>query len=172
VARHIEISLERRKIRCAARLLDDDAPRTCEAVWQSLPQEGQVFHAKYASNEIYTIVPFFGGDKLGNENRTITPIPGDVMYFFLPPGTRLPADAQKLAQRDRGVIDLAVFYDRNNLLFSPSEGLTPGNVFASIVKGLEDFRTAGHSVWREGAVGELLVFRRLEGERLKEWGLS
>jgi hypothetical protein len=172
MARYIEIVLEKRQLRCAARLLDEDAPKTCAAVWNALPQSGDIFHAKYASNEIYTIVPLLGANPPGNENRTVTPIPGDVMYFYLPPGTRLPAQAQSLAQGGQAVVDLAVFYDRNNLLLSPSEGFTPGNVFATIVRGLEEMKAGGHSVWREGAVGERLTFRRLEGVQLKQWGLE
>ena len=33
-------------------------------------------------------------------------------------------------------------------------------------------RQAGHNVWREGFAGERLVYRRLEEEGLKEWGLE
>ena len=65
-----------------------------------------------------------------------------------------------------------LFYDRNNLLLSPSEGPTPGNHFAVIVKNQEEMRQAGHNVWREGFAGERLVYRRLEEEGLKEWGLE
>ncbi len=43
-------------------LLDDEAPRTCEAVWKALPLAGQVYHAKYASNEIYTLVSTFADE--------------------------------------------------------------------------------------------------------------
>jgi hypothetical protein len=172
MARYVEIILEKRQVRCAARLLEDEAPKTCEAVWQALPQSGDVFHAKYASNEIYTIVPLLGENPPGNEHRTITPIPGDIMYFYLPPGTRLPAAARDLAKGSKAVVDLAIFYDRNNLLLSPAEGFTPGNVFATIVRGLEEMKAAGNSVWSEGAVGEKLTFKRIEGAQLKTWGLE
>ena len=67
---------------------------------------------------------------------------------------------------------MAVFYDRNNLLLSPSEGPTPGNHFAIIIKNQEEMRQAGHHVWREGFAGERLIYRRLEGEALREWGLG
>lgn len=170
MARYLEIMLEKRQVLCVARLLDVEAPRTCEAVWQALPQSGDVFHAKYAGNETFTLVPFFGEPV--NENRTITPIPGDVMYFYLPPETRLPPQTLSLRKEGQGVVDLAVFYDRNNLLLSPSEGFTPGNVFGSIVRGLDDLKSAGHSIWLEGAFGDKLVFRRLEGDRLENWGLE
>lgn len=172
MARYLEIILEKRKVRCVARLLDEEAPRTCEAVWHALPQGGDVFHAKYASNEIFTLVPVLGEIEPGKENQTITPIPGDVMYFYLPPETRFPPEVLHLRQEGQGLVDLAVFYDRNNLLLSPSEGFVPGNVFGSIVRGLDEMKSAGHSVWREGAAEEKLLFRRLEGAQLISWGLE
>ena len=73
---------------------------------------------------------------------------------------------------DEGLLTSAVFYDRNNLLLSPSEGPTPGNHFAIIIKNREGMRQAGHDVWRKGFIGESLIYRRLEGEALKEWGLG
>jgi hypothetical protein len=172
VTRYIEIMLEKRHVRCVARLLDEDAPKTCEAVWRALPQGGHVFHAKYASNEIFTLVPLLGGSEPAHENRTITPIPGDVMHFYLPPATRLPPEALSLRREGQGVTDLAVFYDRNNLLLSPSDGFTPGNVFGTIVRGLDEIKIAAHSIWSEGPMGDRLLFKRLEGAELKAWGLE
>ena len=172
MARHLEITLEKRKVRCVARLLDEEAPRTCEAVWRALPQGGDAFHAKYASNEIFTLVPVLGEAEPGNENRTITPIPGDVMYFYMPPETHFPEQVRHLCREGQGLVDLAVFYDRNNLLLSPAEGFVPGNVFGSIVSGLDEIKSAGHSIWREGPAGEKLLFRRLEGAQLARWELE
>src|SRR5690606_23571573 len=79
--RYIKITLVQRGISCRARLLDDEAPRTSTAVWDALPQEGQVYHGKYARNEIYNLVPAFAPEEPGPENTTITPIPRDVCYF-------------------------------------------------------------------------------------------
>ena len=44
MSRHIEIALEKRAVRCVARLLDEQAPRTCAALWDALPQGGDAFH--------------------------------------------------------------------------------------------------------------------------------
>ena len=123
------------------------------------------------ANEVYILVPQFADEEPGPENRTIVPSIGDVLYFYLHPGTRLPETAKALGSGGEAIIDLAVFYNRNNLLLSPSEGFTPGNVFASIVRNLEAMIDAGKSVWREGAVGERMVFRRLEQDELNEWDL-
>jgi len=172
MARYIEIVLEKRDVHCVARLLDEEAPRTAEAVWRALPQSGDVYHAKYANHEIYTLVPTFAEREPGFEYPTITPIPGDLVYFYIRSGTWVPKEASEMDADSKAVIDLAVFYDRNNLLLSPSEGFFPGNVFGTIVKNLDAMKEAGYRIWREGGLGERLIFRRLEGEALKEWGLE
>mgnify|MGYP001150007301 CR=1 FL=1 len=58
------------------------------------------------------------------------------------------------------VVDLALFYGRNNLLINGDVGWVPGNVFATIVDGLDAMATACHDVWRAGSVGERLVYSR------------
>ncbi|GGV56242.1 hypothetical protein GCM10010294_01720 [Streptomyces griseoloalbus] len=57
--RYLATSLVKRGITCTARLLDDRAPITGEAVWKSLPLSGDVYHATYARNEIYVPFPPF-----------------------------------------------------------------------------------------------------------------
>ncbi|APU14384.1 MULTISPECIES: DUF3830 family protein [Actinoalloteichus] len=159
--RYIQIELTKRGVSCVAELLDKDAPLTCEAVWQALPQGGDIYHAKYARNEVYTMVPRFAEVPPGLENPTVTPIPGDVMYFDFAGGM---LDRRFKEEKDihelPGVIDLAIFYGRNNLLLNGDVGWVPGNVYATIVEGLEQMAEACNDVWRSGAVGERLVYRR------------
>lgn len=153
-------------------MLDETAPKTCQAVWDVLPQEGMVFHAKYASNEIYALVSGFPADGPVVENRSVTPAAGDVCYFYFPAGFPIPEAAADQGLDGKPFVDLAVFYDRDNLLISPREGFTPANVFATIVRNLDQMKQAGNSIWREGAVDERLIYRRLEGDSLKEWGID
>ena len=160
----IRISLARRGVSCVAELLEKDAPRTAAAVWDALPQAGDAQHAKYARNEVYTIVPRFG-PQIGYENTTVTPIPGDVCYFDFSAG--MLAESFKSDQgidAQAGGIDLAIFYGRNNLLINGDVGWVPGNVFAAIVDGLDVMAEACHDVWRSGSVGERLVYERLDTE--------
>jgi hypothetical protein len=168
MARYIDISLPKRGITCVARLLEDQAPRTCTAVWASLPLGSDVYHAKYARNEIYTFVPTFAGSTPGPENPTITPIPGDVVYFPFEQWQLATAshgyDAESAQRAQEQIIDLAVFYERNNLLLNPDFGFVPGNVFATIVQGLDEIAAAGHDLWRRGTEGETLTFARHEGD--------
>lgn len=166
MARLVELELPKRGVTCVARLLDDQAPRTAAAVWDALPMGGEIFHAKYARNELYTFVPVLSEQPIGMENPTITPIPGDLVYFefsagMLPAGPYGYAAHQGAAGQD-AVIDLAVFYGRNNLLLNADVGFVPGNVFGTIIEGLDDLAVAGQDVWRGGALGEELLFRRRE----------
>jgi hypothetical protein len=161
--RYLSITLEKRGVSCVAELLDKEAPRTCAAVWTALPLEGDAVHAKYARNEVYTMVPPFAAAEPGLENPTVTPIPGDVVYFSFSEGM-----LDKGFREDRGVegmpgiVDLAIFYGRNNLLLNGDVGWVPGNVYATIVEGLEGMADACHDVWRSGSVGERLIYRRHE----------
>ncbi|NED68236.1 DUF3830 family protein, partial [Streptomyces sp. SID10244] len=79
--RFISVRLEQRDVTAVARLLDDEAPRTAAAVWDALPLGGQVYHGKFARNEIYALLPSFAPAEPGPENTTVTPIPGDLCYF-------------------------------------------------------------------------------------------
>jgi hypothetical protein len=169
VARYVTVTLEKRGVICLARLLDDAAPRTCAAVWEALPQSGQVYHGKYARNEIYHLVDAFAAQEPGKENTTVTPIPGDLCYFAFDSddlsnpaygydsGADVRADQPTAA---KPIIDLAVFYGRNNLLINGDQGWIPGNVFATIVEGLDELAEACQSIWMDGARGETLTFAR------------
>jgi hypothetical protein len=164
--RLIKISLAKRKVFCVARLLDEEAPRTCKAVWEALPKGGPVYHAKYARNEIYTLVPRFAQTEPGRENPTITPIPGDVVYFGLEPW-QLSAGSHGYSSTENQaghapMVDLAIFYERNNLLLNPDFGFVPGNVFGTIVEGLAEFAQAARDIWRAGGIGETLVYDRMD----------
>ena len=159
--RHIEITLKKRGVSCVAQLLDDLAPKTCKAVWNVLPQEGDTFHAKYANNEIYTLVPPFADPEIGLENPTILPIPGDLLYIFFAPGLITRPDVLDASHRT-GLVDLALFYGRDNFLFSPTTGAVPGNRFAMVTENLAKMAEACDNIWREGFVGERLAFRRLD----------
>jgi hypothetical protein len=167
VARHLEISLLRRDVHAVAELLETAAPKTCEAVWKALPLEGPAFHAKRAHNEVYTLVAPFAWPALPLENATIFPIPRDVVYFYFPPDRvsnyiagydRYLSKELYESTAERGIVDLALFYGRNNFLFN-FLGPSPGSVFATIVDGFEEMARACQDVWYAGAKGETLRFR-------------
>ena len=161
MVRKIEIEFVKRQVKCVAELLDDLAPKTSEAVWQNLPQSGNVYHAKYASNEVNILDPPFAFEEHGLENPTITPTSGDLLYFHVPPGLVKFPEIRDVADQS-ALIDLAIFYNRDNLLISPSTGMVPGNRFGTITENLEEVQKACDNIWREGFAGEQLIFRRLK----------
>lgn len=160
--RRIRITLETRGVSCTARLLEDEAPRTCEHVWNALPQSGAALHAKYASNEVYTLVPTFDGTEPGLEHSTVTPIPGDVVYFNFDAGILPDATLEAFGLSGPTFVDLAIFYGRNNLLLNPANGFVPGNVFATIDDGFAEMAAACQDVFERGHAGERLRYERYE----------
>lgn len=160
--RYIEVSLAKRGITCTAKLLDERAPLTCAAVWDALPLGSDVYHAKYARNEIYALFPPFAPKEPPLENPTVTPIPGDLCYFSFA-GTELGTKAYGYDREVRAgttVVDLALFYERNNLLLNADVGWVPGIVWGQIVDGLDAMADGCNDLWRSGAAGETLTFRR------------
>ena len=141
-SRHLEIRLEQRGASRASRDCSTTAaPRTCAAVWDALPQGGDAFHGKYARNEIYTLVESFADPEPGLENTTITPIAGDVCAFWFSAEELGSAShgytSERQPRQGARIVDLALFYERNNLLLNPDVGWVPGTVFATIESGLE-----------------------------------
>jgi hypothetical protein len=158
--RRIEILLEQRGVRAIAELMEDDAPKTCAAVWNALPHSGSVWHAKFANNEIFILTAPFAPEEPGRENGTVFPIPGDLLYFFIPPGSAVPPEVREQCAVT-GLVDLALFYGRNNYVHGP-EGHMPGNLFATITVGLKEFAAACHDIWRHGGASETMTFRRFD----------
>ncbi|MFE3599301.1 DUF3830 family protein [Streptomyces sp. NPDC059096] len=161
--RFVTVSLDKRGVHCTAKLLDDRAPVTCAAVWEALPLGSDVYHAKYARNEIYALFPAFAAEEPPLENPTVTPIPGDLCYFTFSDtelGTSSYGYEEKATAGRRTVVDLALFYERNNLLINGDMGWIPGIVWGTVVDGLDRMADACQDLWRAGAIGETLSFRR------------
>jgi hypothetical protein len=58
------------------------------------------------------------------------------------------------------IVDLALFYGRNNLLINGDQGWVPGNVFGAVVEGLDEMAAACQDLWMGGVRGETLSFSR------------
>ncbi|MEU7468464.1 DUF3830 family protein [Streptomyces sp. NPDC044984] len=160
--RFLEISLVERGISCTARLLGDRAPLTCEAVWKSLPLSGDVHHAKYARNEIYALFPSLAETERPLENPTVTPLPGDLCcssFTGAESGTKSYGYHREV-RPGTTVVDLALCYERNNLLLNGDVGWVPGTVRGQVVEGLDAMADGCNDLWRTGAAGETLSFRR------------
>ena len=164
MSRLITVSLDKRGVSCVARMLDDEAPSTFSSVWVFFPFSFFFFFNDTATTEIYTLLPAFAPADPGKENTTITPIPGDLCWFWF--------DSDDLGNPAYGyenttgtgttgaIVDLALFYGRNNLLINGDQGWVPGNVFGAIVEGLDEMAEACQDLWMGGVRGETLSFAR------------
>ncbi len=124
--------------------------------------EGQVFHAKYANNEIYLLTPMVD-EPPPWEWRCLYPGPGDLMFAPIDSGHAgnlvNNALAGPLPEMDpaRGILDIAFFYERGNSLIGPA-GVGQANIFATgtSFEELEAMAEACRAVWFHGAAGETM----------------
>ncbi len=169
-ARDIEFIFPKRKVRITARLLEDLAPRTCDAVWsvlgesedpgsvRSWPEKGLVRNARHAGPELFLLIPK-AKKKPPIENQTFRPIPGDVMFVIAE--SHNPSIGGSTTS---GFWEVAVFYDRNaDLEVKHAPGVEGkgwlGSRFAKVPnEQLDKLLELGNSVWAGGT--ERIVLRR------------
>jgi hypothetical protein len=82
--RRIEIELD--GVVVTARVLDERAPRTCAAMWEALPYQDRVTHAKWSGSMFHTNTPielgvWDGRYPQGIEGRCAFQAPGEVVYY-------------------------------------------------------------------------------------------
>lgn len=159
----IRLGLRRRGASVRLRMRWDRSPETCAAVAGMLPVEEQVYHAKYANNEIYVLVSLPDPEP-PQEWTCIYPGPGDLL--FVPVSARHTGgfaggntlSGQDLTPDEEGrLLDFAFFYERGNSLISPY-GILPGSLFATgtSFEALEEFADHCRDVWFAGAAGETM----------------
>jgi hypothetical protein len=127
----IKLSFPEIKTTVSARLHEDLAPKTCEAVWGVLPFDGKAIHGKWGGNEVWTSMPDIKISEF--ENETIFASPGEILIVIIKPG----------------IYDFAMFYGKG-WCFGPS-GFVPGNHFATIAEDLPKFVKACEKVHLEGS---------------------
>jgi len=152
---YVRVGMRRNGTNIRLKLRWENSPDTCEVVSKALPVESQLWHAKYASNEIYILLPVvetFGRDPKG-EWQCMYPAPGDLMWLFHPPGL-IPGDLSP-PHAPRRIVDVAYFYDRGNSLYGPW-GPNPGNIFATATsfEDLDRMARACREVWFNGIANE------------------
>ncbi len=155
--KYVRVSLRNAQEGVTLRLRWDRSPRTCESVCRRLPVEENLWHAKYAHNEIYALVPHWE-EGPASEWACAYPGIGDLLYIPHPPGV--------LPRKDHGderLVDLAYFYERGNCLYGPG-GPAIGNIFATAVsmEEAEAFALVCHRVWHHGIAGERMLIEAVE----------
>jgi hypothetical protein len=124
-------------VKSVAELLEEDAPRTCAALWQMLekPIESNGVHAMWSGREVMAYVPpenRVGIDptSIGVENATVYPAAGDVVWAYFPAG--------EIQGFKEDGWDLAFIYGPETRIYIPT-GMCPMNVWAKITQGLDEF---------------------------------
>ena len=157
---YIRIGLRTRRVSTKLRLRWDRAPLTCAAMVPLFPVERQVFHGKYACNEIYILLPMVK-QQPPFEWNCLYPGPGDLVFAPVGPdhSAHLVANLQssRIPKMDlkRGILDLAFFYERGNSLIGPV-GIDNCSIFATgtSFEELDVFAEACRDLWFSGAKGE------------------
>ena len=159
----IRLGLRKRDRSTRLRMRWDRSPETCATVARILPVEDQVYHAKFANNEIYNLVPM-PKPAPPQEWTCLYPGPGDLV--FAPVSSRETGgfaggntlSEQKLVVDDEGwLLDFAFWYERGNSQISPY-GIGQNTLFATgtSFEELDTFAEACRDVWFAGAVGETM----------------
>ncbi len=146
----LELVFTRQGKTFVARMLWEDAPRTCGAVAAMLeraPIEGVTYHAIYSGHEFYVYCPVA---EIPLENHIVYPKPGQLVYYYLPARTYASMHVHK---ERMGVVDtaeIAIWYGPGDLRVVTETGIR-GNLFAEVVPDqLDEFYAAGNTILAEG----------------------
>jgi hypothetical protein len=119
-------------LRFLARLEEEAAPQTVEAIRRLLPLESRIIHARWSGEAAW--IPFGELDVgVGPENATSYPSPGELLLY---PG---------------GVSETEILLPYGHAAFASKAGRLAGNHFATVVEGADGLRELGRRLLWEGA---------------------
>jgi hypothetical protein len=146
----LELELKRGGKSFTARMLWDDAPKTCQAVGSMLEHEpitGLTYHSIYSGHEFYVYCP---SADVPLENHIVYPKPGQLVYYYLPSRTYASMHVHKERMGDVDTAEVAIWYGPGDLRIVTETGIR-GNLFAEVIpEQLDDFYAAGNAVLAEG----------------------
>lgn len=135
-----------------ATLLENEAPRTCSAIWDKLPIVSEAQHAQYSGKIIFFFAPQIGFTELENP-KLMNLVPGDIALNTHP--------LHKLHLTPSLGIPLEILIAYGGSLQADWCGPSPVNHFAKIAESdLDDLVKAGMRNRREGF--EKIVLRKIE----------
>jgi hypothetical protein len=100
--RHVKLTFVNTGESAVAELLEEDAPNTCEHVWNLLPLEGKTIHGQYSGAEVFLLVD--DRHQVPPENLTQMPLPGELLYYFGAAGGRKEPVKEICVIYGRGVV--------------------------------------------------------------------
>ena len=123
-----------------ARFEEHRSPRTVAFVRTMLPYESTLIQARWSGQAAWIPMGDYDVGDLGPEDPTSYPAPGEILLY---PG---------------GVSEVEILFPYGDTRFASKAGQLSGNVFASVVEGLEHLP----------AIGELVLLRGAQDIRLHE----
>jgi hypothetical protein len=122
-----------------ATLQEDQAPATCAMVWNALqkPLQATVRVDHDMGPKLYVAMP--PAPDLPNEQTTLFPIPGDVLFYHY---------AGKLPRGEK-TYELAVYWRRGGKGFS-NAGWIGANLFATVTTNMEGLQAVARTVLDSG----------------------
>jgi len=105
-----------------AELLDDEAPATCQLVWDMLPLEHDLQHAQYSGREVFMLLG--GASPAPRENQTRLPLPGEVLYWS--------ETDTSVTGGGTALVEICLIYGRGVMLRGAEGTTSPGSLFARI----------------------------------------
>ena len=77
--RHIRLTFIATGESVVAELLDDEAPATCDLVWDLLPVEHDLFHGRWSGTEVFVVLD--EAPEAPAERRCHLPLPGEILLL-------------------------------------------------------------------------------------------
>ena len=148
MAKEIEIEFEK-GARFVATLFEDQAPKNCETIWNSLPIEAEAIHAAYAGQCVWMITKEIALDKVYEENQKVLGnLPGTIALEAYPPETNLHRT------------EINIVYGPNFYPRTPFAGEKPINRVGIIKDNLEELLKLGVDIRENGK--QKVTIRRKE----------
>lgn len=143
MAREVHLAVDGLPEPATIALLDDEAPRTADAIWESLPIEGSIVNGKFSGEEVFAELDE-ALHEIDPENWEFSAQPRDVGYWY---------SYWEEGTHERGnspLAELVAVYGRQIRIRKGPDRPSPINLFGRITDGFEAFaEVAGHTQ-REG----------------------
>jgi len=156
MSKRIELEILEEGVKATAVLLEEEAPRTCEAMWKALeePIENKALHGIWLGRTIEVGVPegnqVFDPDDIPLENGTVYPLPGDLLWKHFSP--------KAIRGLESPLWDIMIAYGPEAIMQTPA-GAAACSVWARVTDNLESFCKACAKMWFGGA--QTIRIRRL-----------
>jgi hypothetical protein len=142
--RRLKLTFTHEDVSAFAELLDDEAPRTADAIWGLLPLKGRVIHDIWSGPQL--LLHLDSSVQLPAENMLIYhPVPGDIFYYYRPPHYYRGTPYGRVESAELGIT-----YARDSRPQGP-RGPKAVNLFGTIRENLDGFARVAAKTIEEGS---------------------